>query len=263
MKNNTLTLSLFSSLAVHGAFLLLASIGMRHDHRYRADLISVRLLELSRPVKDAPAPPQAKTTPPPRAEKPAPKSERKKVEPAAPAPRAADEAATSAAEAKPQMTKTETVAPAASSTRPDGGGSEAGAGSSFSNSEVEIATGSGSGIGGCGKALAGPGRGSGAPGIAVRSAPIRTNREAKPVQMVRASYPPMALRMGMESDVVLKIEVDTEGRVTSAEITKSGGAGFDEEALRAVKLARFEPAQKDGQTVPAEFTYIYRFRLQR
>jgi protein TonB len=69
--------------------------------------------------------------------------------------------------------------------------------------------------------------------------------------------------MGMESDVVLKIEVDTAGRVTSAEITKSGGAGFDEEALRAVKRARFEPAQKDGQTVPAEFTYIYRFRLQR
>jgi len=73
----------------------------------------------------------------------------------------------------------------------------------------------------------------------------------------------MALRMGMESDVTLRIEVDPAGNVTKAEILKSGGGGFDEEALKAVKQSRFEPAQKDGQNVAAEFNYIYRFRLQR
>lgn len=73
----------------------------------------------------------------------------------------------------------------------------------------------------------------------------------------------MALRMGLEGDVTLKIEVAVEGKVTKAEIVKSGGTGFDEEALKAVKRARFEPAQKDGQIVPAEFTYIYRFKLQK
>jgi protein TonB len=73
----------------------------------------------------------------------------------------------------------------------------------------------------------------------------------------------MALRAGLESDVTLKIEVDAQGNVTKAEITKSGGGGFDEESLKAVKQARFEPAQREGQNVPAEFTYIYRFRLQR
>jgi protein TonB len=73
----------------------------------------------------------------------------------------------------------------------------------------------------------------------------------------------MALRAGLESDVTLKIEIDTEGKVTRAEIIKSGGAGFDEEALKAVKQSRFEPAQRDGHQVPAEFTYIYRFRLRR
>jgi TonB family protein len=61
----------------------------------------------------------------------------------------------------------------------------------------------------------------------------------------------------------LKIEVDPQGNVTKAEITRSGGAGFDEEALKAVKQSRFEPAQKDGLSVAAEFTYIYRFRIQR
>jgi protein TonB len=67
----------------------------------------------------------------------------------------------------------------------------------------------------------------------------------------------------MESDVTLRIEVDPTGSVTKAEITKSGGAGFDEEALKAVKQSRFEPAQREGRNVPAEFTYLYRFRLHR
>ena len=73
----------------------------------------------------------------------------------------------------------------------------------------------------------------------------------------------MALRMGLESDVMLKIEVDSDGKVTKAEIIKSSGAGFDEEALKAVNQSRFEPAQRDGQYVAAEFSYIYRFRRQR
>jgi protein TonB len=107
------------------------------------------------------------------------------------------------------------------------------------------------------------GRGSVDPGLPAFTAPLKTNREAKPIQTVRAVYPPLALRMGMESDVTLKIEIDQEGKVTRAEITRSGGAGFDEEALKAVKQSRFEPAQKDGKNIPAEFVYIYRFRLQK
>ncbi len=83
------------------------------------------------------------------------------------------------------------------------------------------------------------------------------------MQSVKAAYPAMALRAGLESDVTLKIEVDPQGNVTKAEIIKGGGASFDEEALKAVRQSRFEPAQRDGQSVAAEFTYIYRFRLQR
>ena len=110
--------------------------------------------------------------------------------------------------------------------------------------------------------LHGLGRGSGAPGLPAQT-PVRTNREAKPIQTVRAIYPAMALRAGLESDVTLKIEVDPDGKVTKAEIIKSGGGSFDEEALKAVRQSRFEPAQRDSQNVPAEFTFVYRFRLQR
>jgi periplasmic protein TonB len=129
--------------------------------------------------------------------------------------------------------------------------------------DVNAAPGSGTAGSGAGTAVAGFGRASGAPGLPLQTAPLRTNRDAKPLQTARASYPPMALRMGMESDVMLRIEVDPQGNVTKAEIIKSGGAGFDEEALKAVRQSRFEPAQRDGQNVAAEFNYVYRFRLQR
>jgi TonB family protein len=139
------------------------------------------------------------------------------------------------------------------------GGAEAGAGNLFGKGELGAILGSAGG----GTASSGLGRGSGTPGLPAPTSPVRTGREAKPVQTVRATYPPMALRMGLESDVTLRVIIDSKGTVTDAEIIKSGGAGFDDEALKAVKQARFEPAQKDSKNVPAEFTYVYRFRLRR
>jgi TonB family protein len=129
--------------------------------------------------------------------------------------------------------------------------------------DIGITAGSGNAGNGAGTAIAGSGRGSGTPGLPARAPPLRANRDARPIQTARALYPPMALRMGLEGDVTLSIEVDRDGKVTKAEIIKSGGAGFDEEALKAVKQSRFEPAQRDGQAVAAEFSYVYRFRLQR
>jgi TonB family protein len=167
-------------------------------------------------------------------------------------------------ETKPALAaKVETAPSFASGARSEGGVSAAGAGNLIDQSDVGGVPVAGTSGGGGGTAVSGLGRGSGAPGLPAPSVPIKTNREAKPIQTARASYPPMALRMGMEGDVTIKIIVDGEGKVTKAEIIKSGGAGFDEEALKAVKQSRFEPAQKDGQNMPAEFTYIYRFRLHR
>lgn len=118
-------------------------------------------------------------------------------------------------------------------------------------------------LGRSGAPTSGAGRGAAAPGVSSSAPILKTHREAKPIETVRANYPPMALRAGLESDVTLRIEIDSEGKVTKAEIVKSGGAGFDEEALKAVKKSRFEPAQRNGQNVAGEFTFIYRFRLQR
>ena len=229
------------------------------------NFVPVKLLDPPREEKAAPLPKEYK----PVAEKkspPQPKNmgetvarERHAAPPTAPATK--DESVRpSETDVAPAPTSERVFAPTA---RVEGGGSEAGAGNLFGKGDVGVVPGPGIVGGGSGTAVSGLGRGSGFPGLPAQSPVLRTNREAKPIQAVKATYPTMALRMGMEGDVALRIEVDTEGRVTKAEITRSAGMGFDEEALKVVKQSRFEPAQRDGQNIPAEFTYIYRFRLQR
>jgi protein TonB len=126
-------------------------------------------------------------------------------------------------------------------------------GNSFANGDVARGTASGLPTTGIGSD-----QGTSAPG-----AGERLFRAARPLQTAKATYPPMALRMGLEADVTLKVLVDNEGRVIKAEVLKSAGMGFDEEAVKAVTQFRFAPATKDGATVSSEFTYIYRFRLEK
>jgi len=264
VKSDTLGLPLLSSCAIHLLILSIGSPLVHHRALSRQDFLPISLVEV--PLREVPA---SKKVPIPEIKKPLP-PEPKVEKTKTPPPPAKAPALPTPAKEEPAQT-TETKSPASAKVEPppsfssgvqvEGGGSAAGAGRLFGRGDVGVVPGSGTAGGGGGTAASGLGRGSGAPGSPAQV--LRTNREAKPIQTVRANYPPMALRMGMESDVTLRIEVDAAGNVTRAEIVKSGGAGFDEEALKAVQQSRFEPAQKDGQNVPAEFTYIYRFRLQR
>jgi periplasmic protein TonB len=252
----------FASSFVASALVHLIGFGLavalltQRSYRYQPNLISVSLWEFEpedKPVpavKEHPKAERAKSAPAPiqggteRREKLAPPvhNEPSKASPSDTPPQPA-----------PQSSVTEPAAPE--------GGSTAGI-SNLATGDSAVAPGSGS-AGGGGTAVAGLGRGSGAAAMPLQTGPLRTNREAKPVQTARASYPPMALRLGLEGDVMLRIEVDPAGNVTRVEIIKSGGAAFDEEALKAVRQSRFEPAQRDGQNIAAEFNYVYRFRLQR
>jgi TonB family protein len=251
VRNDSLSLSLLASCFIHGLVIILASIILTHTVSLRReDLLPINLVEV--PRQEQPKPIQKVET----------SSEIKKPTPPPVAPFI--EEPLKPVETKPAVTtKSEPTTEVAPTARVEGGVSEAGAGNLFGKGDTAVIPGSGTAGGAGGNASSGLGRGSGAPGFSAPTTPLVTNRAAKPVQTVRAVYPPIALRMGMEGDVTLRIEVDAEGKVTKAEIIKSGGAGFDEEALKAVKQSRFEPAQKDGKNVPAEFTYIYRFRFQK
>ncbi len=261
-KNASLTVSFISSFVIHISALLLAStVAVRNVHLHR-NLIPVTLIELSHgepaPVQHPITLPQVKKTPPllsVHAEKPA-INELTRIEPSArPTTTPMKEEPTKAAAKEPDA-----PAKTALEAHAEGLGSETK--TVIGKSDIGLVPGLGTVSSGGGTAVSSLGRRPGAPGLPAQSV-LQTNREAKPIQTARASYPPMALRMGMEGDVTLRIEVDSQGNVTKAEIIKSAGAGFDEEALKAIKLSRFEPAQKDGQNVAAEFTYMYRFRLQR
>lgn len=250
--------SLIVSIAIHLTAFALVSILNHPTRLIVSNAIPVTLLEsVQRQQEPTPAPDLPRSI-----EKRTPVAERS-IKRQAPTNKPLEAPAKSKDEvAKPEESKSppspaQAIVPEPA--REANGGAPAGASAFSSDSQTGLA----SGPGGGGTAVAGLGRGSGAPGVPVPSGPLRSNREAKVIQTVRAVYPPMALRMGMESDVTLRIEVDPAGNVTKADIMKSGGAGFDEEALKAVRQSRFEPAQRDGRGVAAEFTYIYRFRLQR
>jgi protein TonB len=198
---------------------------------------------------------------PPPAKSPPQETKRESAQPTPPPTATAREETVRPAEMKSPVSAISQPSPGPA--RPERGGSETGSGVLGTKGEIGLLPVPGSATGGGGTAVTGLGRGSGAPGLPGQGQPLSLNREARPLHAVRAVYPAMALRAGLESDVTLRIEIDPQGGVIKAEIIKSGGAGFDDEALKAIAQARFEPAQRDGQSVAAEFTYIYRFRLQR
>ena len=270
MKSDTLSIPLLSSIAVHGCAILLASFLVQPKAQRPQDYFSVRLFEIpssenkaaSQPAEPEPTAPVGAVSEKKPAKSPngASKTPVMRSAPALAPTKQLEEL--KAPESKTAPAQTEDLPSAMPDPNGEGGGSPAGTIASSDKGEFGIGRGRGSGIGGGGSAAFGLGHSAGAPGRAAQ--PIfRTSREAKPIQAARANYPPMALRAGLESDVTLKIEVDSQGNVTRAEITKSGGGGFDEEALKAVKQSRFEPAQRDGENIAAEFTYIYRFRIRR
>jgi protein TonB len=277
VRNEKLTVAFLISLAVHLSAILISTVVVHKSTAPPEELLPVKLIEIPRresspAPKTVEAPRQIAKPPPPRPpvkpekpKEPAPMAKSaivrsKPLTPPVPALALEEPAQTAEPQPPPDPAKFEPPA-IASGSPAEGGGSPAGGGSLFNNGSVGVMPGPGS-AGGGGSAASGLGRGAGAPGRPAQSV-LSTQREAKPLETVRANYPPMALRAGLESDVTLKIEVDARGNVTRAEITKSGGSGFDEEALQAVKRSRFQPAQRDGQNIPAEFTYVYRFRLQK
>jgi TonB family protein len=64
------------------------------------------------------------------------------------------------------------------------------------------------------------------------------------------------------ASVVLTIEIDARGHVTSAVVAQTGGPDFDAAALGAAKQFEFDPAEVDGKPAPAKITYRYDFALK-
>lgn len=74
-------------------------------------------------------------------------------------------------------------------------------------------------------------------------------------------YPVIAKKAGIEGRVIVQFVVTEEGRVENAQVVRGIGGGCDEEALRAVRQARFVPGQQRGQTVRVRMSLPIRFQL--
>ncbi len=82
------------------------------------------------------------------------------------------------------------------------------------------------------------------------------------VGLTKPNYPPVAQRLRLEGDVVLRLSIDATGKVTDVALVKGlGRGGIDEAAIAAAKGARFKPATKNGVAVPSTYLLVIPFRL--
>jgi len=78
-------------------------------------------------------------------------------------------------------------------------------------------------------------------------------------------YPPLGVRLAHEGTTRLKIAVDEQGNVVSAEVVHS--SGHDELDIAAVAWVkahwRYQPAMHDGQAISATTEAVVTFRLDQ
>lgn len=78
----------------------------------------------------------------------------------------------------------------------------------------------------------------------------------------RVKYPEMARRANVEGKVFLQFIVDEQGNVVDPVVLRGIGAGCDEEALRAIRDAKFKPGMQRGVPVQVKFNLAVTFRLR-
>lgn len=78
----------------------------------------------------------------------------------------------------------------------------------------------------------------------------------------KINYPEMARKAGIEGRVIIQFIVNENGEVEDPKVVRGIGGGADEEALRVVKQAEFEPGQQRGKPVRVQYSLPITFQLQ-
>jgi TonB family protein len=97
----------------------------------------------------------------------------------------------------------------------------------------------------------------GGPGEAGAQEALRPPRVREAVE---AEVAPEAFGVRTEVAVVLRLTIDTEGSVVSAEVVEGAGEPFDAAAQAALGRFRFEPAHRGEAAITARVLYRYVFR---
>ena len=78
----------------------------------------------------------------------------------------------------------------------------------------------------------------------------------------KINYPEIAKKAGVEGRVIVQFVVDEGGNVQDPQVVRGIGAGCDEEAIRAVKQAKFEPGKQRGKSVKVKMSLPITFKLK-
>ncbi|MFA5498135.1 MAG: energy transducer TonB [Candidatus Cloacimonadia bacterium] len=85
------------------------------------------------------------------------------------------------------------------------------------------------------------------------------------IKRVQPNYPQFAKRSGIQGQVLLEVEVFTDGTVGAVNVLKSlmaGPGGLDEEAIKAVRQWEFIPAKSQGHPVAVWVRFPIDFYLE-
>ncbi|MEQ9310510.1 MAG: TonB family protein [Balneolaceae bacterium] len=78
----------------------------------------------------------------------------------------------------------------------------------------------------------------------------------------RIKYPEMARKAGIEGRVIIQFVVDKEGNIVNPRVVRGIGGGCDEEALRALETAKFQPGRQRGVPVNVSYSLPISFTLK-
>ena len=95
---------------------------------------------------------------------------------------------------------------------------------------------------------------------AVDSPEAKGFRPPLPYRRVKPAYTPLADLYGVEATVDIEIDVDENGKIPRAEITRWAGFGLDESVDKTVRQMNWKPADRDGKNLPMRVLLRYNFR---
>jgi TonB family protein len=98
----------------------------------------------------------------------------------------------------------------------------------------------------------------------IKTPHMRGNREQlKEFLKKNLTYPEEALKNKIEGDVIIKYKVSDNGEVFDYAVVKGLGYGCDEEAIRLIKMIRYDAVKNRGVRVTAHSKIKIPFRLPR
>jgi TonB family protein len=103
------------------------------------------------------------------------------------------------------------------------------------------------------------------PAIPFATPAMRTNGSTRPrpLKTVEAEFSEEARKKGVTGSLLVSLVVTEEGLPANLRVVNPLGAGLDEQALKAVRQYKFEPAALDGVAMAVPLTVEISFRLGR